>query len=551
MMKKATPALLAAALLLSSLPSTALAGGSPTTLPDVTGHWAESEIRTAAAAGWVNGYPDGTFKPDGNVTRAEFLKMLSMVRGGNPGREIGDQRLAAFSPKVDEQSHWAVTGGFVKNALAQGVLEPSDYPIRTDANGEISAWTLGPDTPLTRLDAAILVGRALGNKYQAESFWYHPGSVYSLRRDEPKGYYQDQVAPWAKGWVASATESGIMKGYPDGTFQAGQRVKRSEAVIMLQRMAQKEATPWRPTAMVEAPRTPGMLNRDGLYYLTFTPVLTLRFDLGANWDETAATWASFSRAYRAKVVESYTRQLWDQVKGQTFFPLAVRHLIVNIEGQPNQGLGEGHFDGVTYEYLDARGMDEPANPATGIDLEAHLSLATTQEELEAQYVRSLDNAKVNYEANPPQPAATYIFPYQYLSDWFRMSAPEGLAFAQGRADDLYTATRARLEAIGLPPQPVTVHIAPADTAGRAGQYRALLIGETLVRNPVLTVTYDGETMTVGKQAESFQGYVDGLKPYYEWIPAGEAGGEERVDPAPDAARQMMKTFLYSLGLVRP
>lgn len=324
MMRKVAPTLLAATLLLSSLPATALAGSSPTSLPDLTGHWAEPEIRAAAAAGWVNGYPDGTFKPDGNVTRAEFLKMLSMVRGGNPTREIGDQRLATFYPKLAEQSHWAVAGGFVKNALAQGVLEPSDYPMQTDVNGKITAWALGPDTPITRLDAAILVSRALGDKYQAESFWYHPGSIYSPRRDEPKDYYQDEAAPWADGWIAIASETGMIKGYPDGTFQAAQLVKRSEAVLMLQRFAQKEAAPWRPTAVIEAPQTPGMLNRDGLYYLYFTPVLTLRFDLGATWEETAATWTSFSRAYRAKVVESYTRQFWEEAQGQAFFPLAVR-----------------------------------------------------------------------------------------------------------------------------------------------------------------------------------------------------------------------------------
>lgn len=225
--------------------------------------------------------------------------------------------------------------------------------------------------------------------------------------------------------------------------------------------------------------------------------------------------------------------------------------MVRVEGQPNQGLGEGHFDGVTYEYLDSRGMDDPADPTTGIDLEAHLKRVTTAEDLEAQHVRFLENARTNYAAHPPQPAATYTFPYQYLSDWFRISEPEALAYAQGRADELYTATKARLEAIGVAPQPVTVHIAPADTAGRAGQYRGLLFGETLLNNPVLTVTFDGETMKVVKRAESFQGYVNDLKPSYEWVPIGEAGGEERVDPAPDVARQVMETFLYSLGLVQP
>jgi hypothetical protein len=303
--------------------------------------------------------------------------------------------------------------------------------------------------------------------------------------------------------------------------------------------------------MIEAPQTPGMLNRDGLYYLNYTPVRTLRFDLGTTWAETAETWAAFSRSDRAEAVEAYARKFWDEAMEQGYFPLTVRSLLVPVVGQTNQGLGEGHFDGVTFEYLDSRGMEDPANPAAGIDLVAHLQVVPGQESLEAQHARYLQNASANYQVNPPRPAATYTFPYQYLSDWFRMPETEALAYAQGRAAELFNSANARLAAIGVAPQPVTIHIAPADTAGRAGQYRGLLIGETLVNNPVLTVTYDGNHLTVVKRASSFQGYVDELKPMYEWIPGGEAGGEERVDPAPAAARQVMETFLYSLGLVQP
>ncbi|MBJ6361104.1 S-layer homology domain-containing protein [Paenibacillus sp. GCM10012307] len=43
---------------------------------DTKGHWAEGAIKTAVAKGYVSGYTDGTFKPNAEVTRAEFLKML-------------------------------------------------------------------------------------------------------------------------------------------------------------------------------------------------------------------------------------------------------------------------------------------------------------------------------------------------------------------------------------------------------------------------------------------------------------------------------------------
>lgn len=47
--------------------------------PDVAGHWAEKYINSAAAKGWVEGYEDGTFKPDQPITRAEFVTLVNRV----------------------------------------------------------------------------------------------------------------------------------------------------------------------------------------------------------------------------------------------------------------------------------------------------------------------------------------------------------------------------------------------------------------------------------------------------------------------------------------
>ena len=46
---------------------------------DISGHWAALEISKAAANGWVNGYSDGTFKPDRNITRAEAMALINRV----------------------------------------------------------------------------------------------------------------------------------------------------------------------------------------------------------------------------------------------------------------------------------------------------------------------------------------------------------------------------------------------------------------------------------------------------------------------------------------
>ena len=46
---------------------------------DISGHWAETEIERAVAFGWIAGYPDGTFRPDTYITRAEAMTMINRV----------------------------------------------------------------------------------------------------------------------------------------------------------------------------------------------------------------------------------------------------------------------------------------------------------------------------------------------------------------------------------------------------------------------------------------------------------------------------------------
>jgi len=46
---------------------------------DISGHWAEVEIERAVAFGWIAGYPDGTFRPDTYITRAEAMTMINRV----------------------------------------------------------------------------------------------------------------------------------------------------------------------------------------------------------------------------------------------------------------------------------------------------------------------------------------------------------------------------------------------------------------------------------------------------------------------------------------
>lgn len=54
---------------------------------DIAGHWAEAYIRLAAGNGWIAGYPDGTFGPQRNITRAETATMINRVLDRVPSEE--------------------------------------------------------------------------------------------------------------------------------------------------------------------------------------------------------------------------------------------------------------------------------------------------------------------------------------------------------------------------------------------------------------------------------------------------------------------------------
>lgn len=49
------------------------------TFSDITGHWAQKNIELAVGNGWINGYDDGTFRPNNNITRAETFAMINRV----------------------------------------------------------------------------------------------------------------------------------------------------------------------------------------------------------------------------------------------------------------------------------------------------------------------------------------------------------------------------------------------------------------------------------------------------------------------------------------
>ena len=54
---------------------------------DIASHWAKNEISAASNNGWITGYPDGTFRPDNKITRAEAMTLVNRVLNRQPETE--------------------------------------------------------------------------------------------------------------------------------------------------------------------------------------------------------------------------------------------------------------------------------------------------------------------------------------------------------------------------------------------------------------------------------------------------------------------------------
>jgi outer membrane protein assembly factor BamB len=119
------------------------------TFPDVPkDHWAYSYVEGAVKAGLIKGYPDGTFKPDGQVTKAE--EMTVIVRGKK--WETGTPSEFHFSDC--QADTWFAA--YVESALAQGIVKiPDPNIVRT----ENDAPKFDPNAPATRAQTAVFLAR--------------------------------------------------------------------------------------------------------------------------------------------------------------------------------------------------------------------------------------------------------------------------------------------------------------------------------------------------------------------------------------------------------
>jgi uncharacterized lipoprotein YddW (UPF0748 family) len=153
------------------------------TLPDIQGHWAQACIEQLVQQNIFAGYPDGTFKPEQPITRAEFAVLISRAF------TVTDHRPARFFIDVPN-NHWAA--GAIHQAYRGGWL--SGYPRNVFL----------PSQPMPRVQVLVALAAGLGLLPQLVST-----DLLSKYLDDA-----NQVPVYARSGIAAALEYQLVVNYP-------------------------------------------------------------------------------------------------------------------------------------------------------------------------------------------------------------------------------------------------------------------------------------------------------------------------------------------------
>lgn len=204
-MKKAFKTL-AAAFLPTILTVTAFNAHVLANTDDISGHWAETQIKEWANIGYISGYPDGTFLPDNSITRAEFLTLVN--------------KIFKFENKINinfidvRPDYWAYSE--IQKGISAGY-------VSGDKNG-----TFRPDDFITRQEAAVIINKLLDNT--------------EITDNKPNFKDAYDIDEWAKNSVDIVYEYGILSGFPNGTYRPKKYMTRAEAVSALKRLTEIKGT---------------------------------------------------------------------------------------------------------------------------------------------------------------------------------------------------------------------------------------------------------------------------------------------------------------------
>ncbi len=165
---------------------------------DYEGHWAQATIQKWIDEGRASGYPDGSYKPDNNVTRAEFVKMVNGII------DFAGKGNASYTDVPATEWYYDYIG------IAQEIGYISGYP----------GGQFGPNDYITREQAASILAR----------IQYLDSSATGVDKFSDKS----SISSWAAEAVGAASEAGFISGYNDGSFRPSKNLTRAEAVTMLE-----------------------------------------------------------------------------------------------------------------------------------------------------------------------------------------------------------------------------------------------------------------------------------------------------------------------------
>lgn len=269
-MKKFFAFILAAVMLAAALPaSLAEPGPDETAAPvfsDISGHWAEDVIIKYSETGAINGYPDGTFRPDGLVTRAESAKIIVGVL------ESAGMELEPLNAESAKKRGWSKT----HNGAACEDIDPDAWylPYVAKAESYFPMWLpsdagalnhLGAYNEVSKIDndQLFLPDAYLPRCHLAEILVELKFYLYDLddsieHATAPTGYLQEVykdstlleyiASPhpeqltignnWTRmrSYIWLAYKYDIMVGNPDGYFYPYNGVSRAELLTALDNM---------------------------------------------------------------------------------------------------------------------------------------------------------------------------------------------------------------------------------------------------------------------------------------------------------------------------
>ncbi len=164
---------------------------------DFENHWAKSQIEKWIEAGLVNGYSDGYFKPNKNITRAEFVMLANNIFG------YSDIDNVQFSDVKD--TDWFY-----------------DCVIKAKTAGYISGYedgTFKPNSEISRQETTKII--------------YHILRLEKIDLDTLKKFTDSKEIGWSKDFIGAAVSKGYLSGYPDGSIKPNKAITRAEAIVML------------------------------------------------------------------------------------------------------------------------------------------------------------------------------------------------------------------------------------------------------------------------------------------------------------------------------